>query len=222
MYCKYSMKKTWFSILLGNFSFTIRVPGSLTNHETENTNFFLVNYHCEIKGLSGKEMGNRNNSLTATQDNSILVYALTLYAPWSTNCLCGGNTQGDAPEPRGAQVWIFGVLGLALQTPPPVQGKLTQHSKIVSIFLNKTAFHQALAFSSQHCSVIILFRSRDAKKALTAIQNIAFMHFSLVILNIITSDAIKLLSFKWINPAPNLEPQASNIRLLKQSFKPFQ
>lgn len=104
---------------------------------------------------------------------------------------------------------------------PPVKGNLTQHYKTDSTSFTRNVFHQTLTFRSHHSHVIILFRSRDAKKALTAIQNITFMHFSLVILNIITSDAIKFISFKWINPAPNLEPQASSIRLLKQSFKPL-
>lgn len=96
--------------------------------------------------------------------------------------------------------------------------------RLTSIFSEvkgRSAFHQTLIFSSHHSYVIILFRSRDAKMALTAVQNITFMHFSLVILNIITSDAIKLISFKWINPPPNLELQTSNIRLLEQSFKPL-
>lgn len=119
-------------------------------------------------------------------------------------CTGSGSTNNHLPSQR-----------------PPVKGNLTQHQKIDSTFFTRNVFHQTLTFSSHHSYVIILFRSRDAKKALTAIQNITFMHFSLVILNIITSDAIKLISFKWINPAPNLEPQASNMRLLKQSFKPL-
>lgn len=210
MYCKYSMKKTWFSILLGNFSFTIRVPGSLTNHETENTNFFLVNYHCEIKGLSGKEMGNRNNSLTATQDNSILVYALTLYAPWSTNCLCGGNTQGDPPEPRGAQVWIFGVLGLALQTPPPVQGKLTQHSKIVSLFFNQNCLSPGLSIQLTALLCNYSFQKQRCKEGINSHSKYRiYALFSCHIKH----------NYFWCNQTPILQMDKSSTKFRTSSFK---
>lgn len=51
-------------------------------------------------------------------------------------------------------------------------------TSIFSEMKGRSAFHQTLIFSSHHSYVIILFRSRDAKMALTAVQNITFMHFS--------------------------------------------
>lgn len=80
-------------------------------------------------------------------------------------------------------------------------------------------FHQTLTVSSHHGCVIVLFRSRDAKKALKLFKISHLCTF--FIFKIITPDTIKLISFKWINPPPNLQLQTSNLGLLEQSFKSF-
>lgn len=74
-------------------------------------------------------------------------------------------------------------------------------------------------FTSRLCNCS--FQKQRCKESIKAVQNIAFMYFSLFIFKIITPDTIKLISFKWINPPPNLELQTSNLGLLEQSFKSF-